>query len=233
MRIGIITDAHANLPATLAAFNAMDSIGCDRIIHLGDVIDIGPHPREVMEVMLGREDLTLIMGNHDALFAFGMPDETPGELPDGEVAHARWTHDQLDFAWRDQVARWPKMIDETIGRTSVRFQHYALQGQGFRKISLTNQAEELDAIFDPQSDILFFGHHHPAANVFGRAHYVNPGALGCHPALDARFAILDASETGNVDISFHAVPYESHSVYQDLIERQVPEAALIVRMFLA
>lgn len=229
----MITDAHANLPATVAAFDAMDDLGCERIIHLGDAIGIGPHPREVLELLLTRNDLTLLMGNHDEWFARGLPDPQPGWMSDGEFVHQHWTHTQLNQEWREVVAIWPLIHDETIGNLTIRFQHYAINDGGFGPISWDNLPAELDSAFAPMTDAVFFGHHHPQADVIGKARYINPGALGCHPALGARFAMIECDEHGDTTISLHSMPYDPGTVLRDMMEREVPEAEFILRTFLS
>lgn len=233
MRIGVITDAHANLPATTAALDAMRNLGCQRIIHLGDAIGIGPHPREVLELLLSDDDITLLMGNHDEWFARGLPDPQPIWMSDGELSHQRWTHAQLDEEWRDAVAAWPLVVDETIGGTTFRFQHYAITSGGFGPVSRDNDPSELDRAFAPTTDVVFFGHHHPRADVIGAARYINPGALGCHPSLGARFAVIACDERRDIAISLHSVPYDASSVLADMVEREVPEAGFILRTFLS
>jgi predicted phosphodiesterase len=77
VRIGVITDAHANLPALTAVLHALDTEGCDVIVHCGDAIGIGPHPAEVLTTLLERDGVHLLMGNHDAWFAHGLPEPRP------------------------------------------------------------------------------------------------------------------------------------------------------------
>lgn len=233
MRIGVITDAHANLPATQAALAALDGAGCELIIHTGDAIGIGPHPREVLELFLNRADIVLLMGNHDQLFAFDQLNQPPGWMSPGELQHQRWTHAQLPHERREQVARWPLIHELAIGTTSIRFQHYAINNREFAPVSRSNAPSELDAAFKPTSDIVFFGHHHPRADVRGKARYINPGALGTNPAEGARYALVDEQRDGNVSVSFESVPYDAARVRTDLIERGVPEADFILRTFLS
>lgn len=103
-RIGVITDAHANLPALEAALAAMDYAGCEWIVHTGDAIGIGPHPREVLERLLDLPNATLLMGNHDQVFGQRLVDDPPGWLHEPELGHHRWVNGQLDEAWRPLVA---------------------------------------------------------------------------------------------------------------------------------
>ena len=50
MRIGIFTDIHANLPALQKALDVFEKKHCDQIIHIGDLVGIGPYPKECMQL---------------------------------------------------------------------------------------------------------------------------------------------------------------------------------------
>lgn len=232
-RIGIITDAHANLPATQSAIVALDDAGCDLIIHMGDAIGIGPHPREVLELLLHRDDIVLLMGNHDQLFAFDQLNQAPGWMSPGELEHQRWTQAQLPHEWRERISKWPLIHDLAISATTVRFQHYAINDGEFAPISRDNSPAELDALFQPISSIVFFGHHHPRADVQGISRYINPGALGTNPREGARYAVIEALPGGTFSVELQAVPYDSDLVTRAMIDRQVPEAEFILKTFLS
>ena len=232
-RIGVIADAHANLPATRAALTALEEAGCDLTIHMGDAIGIGPHPREVMELLLDLSGAVLLLGNHDELFAFDQLRNPPEWISDGELEHQRWTHAQLPNEWRERVAKWPLTHEVTIGSTTIRFQHYAINDGGFGPISRDNLAHELDSTFRPTADIVFFGHHHPRADVQGLARYINPGALGTNPGLGARYAVIDELTDGTVGMSLHSAPYDPEPVRHAMREREVPEAESILDTFLS
>src|SRR5438270_14054285 len=73
MKIAVITDAHANLPALRAALEAIRAEGCDAIFHTGDAIGIGPFPAETLELLLGTPHMQCVTGNHDAWFVEGLP----------------------------------------------------------------------------------------------------------------------------------------------------------------
>ena len=60
-RIEVIADAHANLPATLAALDELRGRECTTVVHVGDAIGIGPHPREVLAALV-EENVTCVLG---------------------------------------------------------------------------------------------------------------------------------------------------------------------------
>jgi predicted phosphodiesterase len=50
VRIAVLADVHANLPALVAALADARQRGCKRIYHAGDLIAIGPYPSEVVDL---------------------------------------------------------------------------------------------------------------------------------------------------------------------------------------
>jgi predicted phosphodiesterase len=73
MRIAVFTDVHGNLPALEAALAAIERARCDAIYHTGDAIGIGPYPAECLDRLLHAPRVYCVMGNHDAWFAYGLP----------------------------------------------------------------------------------------------------------------------------------------------------------------
>lgn len=64
MRYAILGDIHANLAALDAVLEAIDAVGVDRIIQVGDVVGYGAHPKESIARLREREAI-VVMGNHD------------------------------------------------------------------------------------------------------------------------------------------------------------------------
>ena len=117
MRIAVLTDVHANLPALQAALDAIHRAGCEAIYHTGDAIAIGPHPAECLDLLLSTPNLHLTMGNHDAWFVQGLPQPRPSWMDDGEVEHHHWVYAQLDPDLKRVIAGWPWVIQESFETT--------------------------------------------------------------------------------------------------------------------
>jgi len=235
MRIAVLTDAHANLPALQAALRAITQAGCDAIYHTGDAIGIGPYPAECLDLLLSTPRAQLIMGNHDAWFADGLPQAPSAQISARELEHQRWVHAQLDAGLRPVVAAWPFVLHEIFDGLGVTFLHYALSasGRGFAPIIPDPRPSDLDALFAGDSaQIVFYGHHHPASDLTGRARYVNPGSLGCYREPLARFALLTTRRAGAYTLEQRAVPYDDTALFQELERRAVPERDFIRRVFL-
>ena len=52
MRIAVITDVHANLPALDAAVAAIRADGATAVYHTGDAVGIGSFPAEILDRLL-------------------------------------------------------------------------------------------------------------------------------------------------------------------------------------
>ena len=64
MALAIISDIHANLEALEAVLAQIDKRGITQIFCLGDVLGYGPDPRECLDLIIERCEITLC-GNHD------------------------------------------------------------------------------------------------------------------------------------------------------------------------
>jgi putative phosphoesterase len=231
MRIAVLSDAHANRPALEAAFEATTFLGCDSVVHTGDAIGIGPHPAECLDLLV-RSEAELVLGNHDAYFAFGLDN---WQYSEEELEHQRWVHDQLDPALRSTVADWPRRIDKEVNGVTLVFTHYGLEpDQSFSPPGRNTTCADLDRMFRDTAgaDVVFFGHDHAALDCLGRRRYINPGSLGCHTKAEARFCVIDVSEEGGIVVERHSIGYDDGPVFQDLEARQVPAREFIRRAFL-
>ena len=64
MRIALIADIHANLPALEAALRGIRRHAPDRILSLGDQINLGPCPKQTLS-LLTENNVTCLHGNHE------------------------------------------------------------------------------------------------------------------------------------------------------------------------
>lgn len=236
VRIGIITDAHANLPATEAALRELDRRNCDEIVHTGDAIGIGPHPREVLDLLLARPNMHLLMGNHDELFVQGLPETRPEWMRESEWVHQQWVHTRLPDAMREVVSEWPYEHTVVTSGGEIRFRHYFPSPTGGPRAETVLQPtpDDLDALVDaPAPKLYFYGHHHPKSDLQGASRYVNPGALGCPQTepITARFAVLTIEPDGSHSAELGEVDYDPTQLWKDFEGRDVPGRIEILRIF--
>ena len=140
-KIGLITDVHGNLPALTAILAELDREGCDEIIHLGDVVDMGPNSAECLHLLLSRKDVTMIMGNHDKDFLFD--DYIAKKLSHVPTEHKRYVFDSLTDDDRAAVSKFPLFCERECGGKTLLFVHYAYTEWSYRRVSVPYDMDKL------------------------------------------------------------------------------------------
>jgi predicted phosphodiesterase len=221
MRIALIADVHANLPALRAVLDDAAAIGCDAIWCAGDVVGRGPHPNEVVEELRGA-GIPTVQGNWDE--AVGMGREVTGSIwasPTGEqegYTSLLWTASQLteeNLAWLRQLPTTLRF--EVEGRTALLFHGTPLKQNEY--LWADRPSRYFSRIASDEGDDLFcFGHTHESFHrVLGPAHFVAAGSVGCGTEADsrARFAVIYVAES-DIVIGFRSVDYDHAGVIRDL-----------------
>jgi predicted phosphodiesterase len=233
MRIVVITDVHANLPALKAALESIRAEGYDALFHTGDAIGIGPHPAECLDLLLNTPNIRFVIGNHEAYFINDLPVPTPTWMSEGEVQHQHWTHSRLDPQLRLVLGEWPYVLDDDFDGVRTAFVHYGLDqsGQEFQPFVKDAQATDLERMFSAQDvTLLFYGHNHHKSDVMGRARYVNPGSLGYYSQAIARYCVVEF-QRGQYTVDHRQVPYDDTELFGAFEQWEVPERAFIYRAF--
>lgn len=227
MRIALLADLHANLPAVRAVLQDAAQIGCDAIWCAGDVVGRGPHPNEVVE-LLRTVDVSTVQGNWDE--AVGMGRDVTGtiwESPEAE-AHGResltWTRERLSeesMAWLRQLPT--SMRFEIEGRSARLFHGTPLKQNEYLWEDRPSRYFARIAS-DEGEDLFCFGHTHETFHrVSGEAHFVAGGSVGCGGAGDpnARYAVIYLTGSDLV-VGFRGIEYDRASVLADMAAAGLP-----------
>ncbi len=103
MKLGFISDVHANLEALNAAIEALAKRNVDRILCAGDVVGYGPDPVACIE-QLQAQGIQAAKGNHDAVAAGEKSDKYLNKLAREAI---QWTRQQLSREERNWLAALP------------------------------------------------------------------------------------------------------------------------------
>lgn len=153
MRLAIISDVHANLPALEAVLEQIQSMALDRIVCLGDVVGYGAEPDQCASLVREACDFTLL-GNHDAA--------TTGAMDEGYYYEAardviRWTRQHLS----DDNYEWLYGLPFTRMEGDIAFFHSApIMPSGFFYVVHPSEAQTHTRVFDALKSISFIGHAH-------------------------------------------------------------------------
>ncbi|MGO8718326.1 MAG: metallophosphoesterase family protein [Acidobacteriaceae bacterium] len=203
MKVAIISDIHANL-AALEAFPEPD---CDRILCLGDLVDYGPSPKEVIR-WIREHGVVCVRGNHDQ--AAGYQTDPHCSIPFVRLAAAtlRYTLDVLSSAESQYLQRLPIQGELTIEKTRFYLVHATPSDPlyGYRAASSERWTEEVEWV---DADVILTGHTHiPFARQIGAKQLVNPGSLG-QPKTGNPEACYVVWHDGTVTLKRYAYPVES------------------------
>ena len=231
MRIAVLADLHANLPALRAVLSDAAALDCDRLWCVGDLVGRGPHPGAVVDE-LRRLDVPTVQGNWDE--AVGLGREHPGvSWPSPEAE----TDGQASLAWTiartsDEQRAWLRQLPTTqrfdVEERSVLLFH----GSPLR------QSEYLwhdrpSRVFarvasDQGDDLLCFGNTHEAFHrEVGKSHFVASGSVGCGRAADpnACYAVIDLAGSETM-VNFRSVPYDRAAVDEGMRRAGLPPSLL-------
>lgn len=231
MRIAVIGDIHANLPAFQAVLDDIAAIGCDATWCVGDIVGRGPHPNEVVEE-LRRREIPTVQGNWDE--AVGMGREQSGSLwasPADEENGRRsldWTVGILDEEHRAWLRQLPPTLRTTIdGRSILLFHGTPLKRNEYLWTDRPSRAFARIAS-DEGDDLFCYGHTHETNHkLVGQSHFVACGSVGCGAHARARYAVVYLGQP-DLAVGFRAVDFASASVAADQARAGLPLELLSV-----
>jgi putative phosphoesterase len=221
MKVGVLADVHANLPALEAALSALRERGAEAWICAGDLVGYGPHPNECV-ARVAELGATCVAGNHDLIALGRLP-------PDRCIALARrtleWTRAVLSADARTYLEGLP--VTAELGGVLVA--HGSLDDPEEYVARRSRALAEL-ARAPREARALVLGHtHRTLVAVAGDGRLVlNPGAVGQSRDLlvRARCAVLD---TEWLRVERLSLRYDADRTRSDLVRAGLPPAAVHLR----
>jgi len=227
MRIGVVSDIHANLIALETVLADMGPV--DALWVCGDTVGYGPDPSDVLALLVERK-ATLVGGNHDRAVATGEDLElfNPPAAAAAKI-HQRW----LSAEERDMLAALPR----TLETSDVTLCHGSLRDPLWEYV--TNPRSAAASLALAKTSHCCAGHTH-VPSLFrggkdqqpGRVGYdapyplaprafLNPGSVGQPRDGDPRaaYAVIDLA-AGTV--TFHRSRYRIDETQRRIRERGLP-----------
>lgn len=233
MRVALISDVHANLPALEAVLAEAERAGAEAVWSMGDQVGYGAEPDAVV-ARLRAAGAVCVLGNHDAAVAGIIGTEEFNPLAAQAV---RWT---AANASPDTVA-WLRSLPPTVQSEGWARAHGTLRDPMWEYLATGRAAAGHFAAQTTQWSAV--GHTHVPMVLWEegegfdlaapgddaivvldeRRACVNPGSVGQPRDGDARasWALLD---TGAGDVRFHRVGYDIGAAQARIRAAGLPEA---------
>jgi putative phosphoesterase len=177
MKILIISDIHSNYEALLAVAEAEKHV--DQVWCLGDLVDYGPQPAEVVQWIRHHARLC-VRGNHDHALAFGVDCQCGKKFRELSRASRKMNRALLSSEQIAYLQLLPITEEVVVENCRFRLAHATPSGDLYRYlmpgVTDIELAAELEGVI---ADVVFCGHtHFPMIRKVGSKLFVNPGSVG-------------------------------------------------------
>lgn len=191
MPLALVSDIHGDDVAFAAVVAELERLGVEDAVCLGDAVQGGDRPREVLD-RLAALGWPVVLGNADD-FLLAPRADSPEPITEQQLEKREWTLAQLDARHLDQIRSFAPTVE--LGRL------LAFHGSPRSYDDVLLPDSDDDAAWRVAGfDVLAGGHTHLQwTRVVGGALYVNPGAVMSQPA---EFAVVTGSS-----VEFHRCAY--------------------------
>ncbi len=227
MRIALVGDVHANLPALEAVLSHARQNGVHQIWNTGDFVGYGAFPNEVIE-MLRQAGALSIVGNYD-LKVVNFPRKKPkwrkSKRTEKYLAF-KWAYKNLKPKNRRYLARLPEEARFELEGRRFLITHGspASSEEHLTPETPWGRLKQLGEI--AQAEVIICGHsHQPFARLVGQTWFINTGSVGRPGDGDPRacYAILDISP-GCFRVEHFRVEYDIPRAAAAVRRNGLPEA---------
>jgi predicted phosphodiesterase len=239
MRLAIISDIHANLPALEAVLEDVAEAKIEQVWCLGDVVGYGAQPDECTELVAERCQVCLV-GNHDLAVLDELDTST---FSPAAAAAVRWTQEAI----KPSTAEYLSGLEPANTELEVALYHASPRDPVWEYVLWPDQAAE--CIRAQSRRVAYIGHSHVALyfaageedpeeghleaggaqagagtelDLSGGRWLINPGSVGQPRDGDPRAAWLEL-DTDAWTACFHRVGYDIDRAAEAIIAGELPE----------
>jgi len=227
MKIALISDIHANLPALEAILKDAHKRNVEAIWNMGDILGYGAFPNQVIELAI-EENIQSIIGNYDdkvLKVKEKKKDWKKGKTPEKWVAY-EWTYKNLTKSNSDYLDALPNEIRLEIEGKKFLFTHASPESNE-EHLAPDTPEERLEELANKaDADVIIFGHSHiPFKRKVGKVWFINPGSVGRQSDGDPRtsYAILNIRHPNLFRIDHYRIEYDIERAIEAIHDSGLPE----------
>ncbi len=178
MPLALVSDIHGNDTALAAVVLELERLGIERVVCLGDAVQGGPQPREVLD-RLATLGWPVILGNADD-FLLEVQADSPEQITEAQLERRLWTLAQLEPRHLEQMRSFVPTLDIDLdGGLTLRAFHGSPHSYDDVLLPETADAQVEHLLGGSGVDLLAGGHTHLQwTRYVDGALYVNPGSVG-------------------------------------------------------
>ena len=236
MKLGILSDIHANYEALQASFKVLKASGCEEYFCLGDVVGYGPSPSLCID-FVRKNNIKSVMGNHDQYVSSSQSEWSIKQYAQDAIL---WTRSKLS---EDELL-WLRSLPMRIDEHGITFIHASLDDEPeatWPYILDSHSAER--HLFFQTNQVCFFGHVHipllfklntvgPVSlellhsqmldKESGIKYLMNAGSVGQPRDSDRRAASV-IFDTETFEVKLVRVDYNIVATQQKILDSDLPE----------
>jgi len=232
MKVALIGDIHANLPALEAVLAHARQQGATAVWNVGDFVGYGAFPEEVVQQLQGEYVLSTIVSYDRDVLRFEKRESSWRQKKSvEEYLSLKWTAERLSKSSRKYLRFLSREIRMTVGPRRVFLTHTS-PGSGKEYFTLeTSDAELREVSRMARADVIVSGYAHlPFARQIDGAWFINPGSAGQPRDGDPRASYATLELGPELRVEHFRVEYDVEALVDALRQNNLPEA--LCRMFL-
>lgn len=232
MRIALIGDVHANLPALEAVLAHAAENGAGEVWNVGDFTGYNAFPDEVV-TLLRKPQIVNIIGNYDqkVLIVEQKREKWAKTKAAVKLQSFLWSFQHLSPASREFLASLPEQRALTVGGWKILLVHGSPASIEEPLLPATPDARFTELAKTVDAQVVIFGHsHQPFTRFSAGIWWINTGSVGRQDDGDPRaaYALLDL-QPGKVEVHHQRVAYNISRATRAIREGGLPEVfALMV-----
>lgn len=232
MRIALMADLHANLPALEAVLEHSRQQGAEAIWNLGDMVGYGPFPDEVVKQCRSTYALSTLGAYDRQVVRFKRRKEKRGKRKGAEEYQVlEWTFDHLSGKSQKFLRFLSAEIRMQVRGKRVLLTH-GIPGSEEGCLGVDTPEKDLSKLArGAKADLILCGCSHvPFLRQVDGVWFVNPGSAGLPIDGDPRasYAILEVAPE-EIQVFHHRVEYDVDRLVAELERSKLPKT--LARMF--
>jgi len=172
--LALVSDIHGNDTAFAAVVDDLGRLGIERVVCLGDAVQGGDEPRQVLD-RLAALGWPVILGNADD-FLLEVPADSAEEITAAQLEKRDWTLAQLEPHHLEQIRSFSPTLDVDVD--GARLHAFHGSPRSYDDILLP-ETENVEPWRGTGADVLAGGHTHLQwSRRIDGALFTNPGSVG-------------------------------------------------------